>query len=114
LTEAIHGIGYVITDLDLDYVVLGETQSYVLDQITKAVQLVAQGAHFIATNPDPVGPTEHGLTPACGAMAALIERATGKSPFFRWQAEPPNDANGTQLPGRSLGKHGDGRRSDGH
>jgi NagD protein len=88
LTEAIHGIGYVITDLDPDYVVLGETHSYVLERITKAVQLVAQGAHFIATNPDPVGPTERGLAPACGAMAALIERATGKSPFFVGKPNP--------------------------
>lgn len=88
LTEAIHGIGYVITDLDPDYVILGETHSYVLERITKAVQLVAQGAHFIATNPDPVGPTERGLAPACGAMAALIERATGKSPFFVGKPNP--------------------------
>ncbi|MBN1640276.1 MAG: TIGR01457 family HAD-type hydrolase [Anaerolineae bacterium] len=88
LTEAIHGIGYVITELDPDYVVLGETHSYVLERITKAVQLVAAGAHFIATNPDPVGPTERGLAPACGAMAALIERATGKSPFFVGKPNP--------------------------
>lgn len=88
LTEAIHGIGYVITDLDPDYVVLGETHSYVLERITKAVRLVAAGAHFIATNPDPAGPTEAGLVPACGAMAALIEKAAGKSPFFVGKPNP--------------------------
>jgi NagD protein len=88
LTEAIHGIGYVITEHDPDYVVLGETHSYVLERITKAIRLVAQGAHFIATNPDPVGPTESGIVPACGAMAALIERATGRSPFFVGKPNP--------------------------
>jgi NagD protein len=88
LTEAIHNIGYVITDLDPDYVVLGETHSYVLEQITKAIRLVVQGAHFIATNPDPVGPSESGPVPACGAMAALIEKATGKSPFFVGKPNP--------------------------
>lgn len=82
LTTAIHGIGYVITDHDPDYVVLGETHSYSLEMITKAIRLIAAGAFFIATNPDPSGPTEAGLVPACGAMAALIESATGKSPFF--------------------------------
>ncbi len=41
-----------------------------------------EGSRFIATNPDASGPTEAGLVPACGAMAALIESATGKSPFF--------------------------------
>jgi NagD protein len=88
LTEAIHGIGYVITDHEPDYVVLGETHSYVLERITRAVRLVAEGAHFIATNPDPVGPSEGGIVPACGAMAALIEKATGKSPFFVGKPNP--------------------------
>ena len=88
LTEAVHGIGYVITDHEPDYVVLGETHSYVWEGITRAVRLVAKGARFIATNPDPVGPTEHGIAPACGAMAALIERATGKSPFFVGKPNP--------------------------
>jgi len=88
LTEAIHGIGYVITEHDPDYVVLGETHSYVLERITKGIRLVAAGAHFIATNPDPVGPTESGIVPACGAMAALIERATGKEPFFVGKPNP--------------------------
>jgi NagD protein len=88
LTEAIHGEGYVITEHEPDYVVLGETHSYVVEWITKAVRLVAQGAHFIATNPDPVGPTESGIVPACGAMAALIERATGVSAFFVGKPNP--------------------------
>jgi len=88
LTEAIHGIGYVITEHDPDYVVLGETHSYVLERITKGIRLVVAGAHFIATNPDPVGPTESGIVPACGAMAALIERATGKEPFFVGKPNP--------------------------
>jgi NagD protein len=88
LTEAIHGIGYVITEHDPDYVVLGETHSYVLERITRAIRLIAAGAHFIATNPDPVGPTESGIVPACGAMAALIEKATGKAPFFVGKPNP--------------------------
>jgi NagD protein len=88
LTEAIHHAGYVITDVDPDYVVLGETFAYNLDYITRAIRLVAQGAHFIATNPDPTGPTEHGIVPACGAMAALIEKASGRSPFFVGKPNP--------------------------
>lgn len=88
LTTAIHGVGYVITDHDPDYVILGETHSYSLEMITKAIRLIAAGAFFIATNPDPSGPTEAGLVPACGAMAALIESATGKSPFFVGKPNP--------------------------
>ena len=88
LTEAIHSIGYVITDRDPDYVVLGETDSYNLALISKAIRLVAAGAHFIATNPDASGPSEEGLVPACGAMAALIERASDVSPFFVGKPNP--------------------------
>jgi NagD protein len=88
LTEAIHSVGYVITDLDPDYVVLGETHAYNLELITKAIRLVAAGAHFIATNPDPSGPSERGVVPACGAMAALIEKASGFNPFFVGKPNP--------------------------
>jgi NagD protein len=88
LTSPIHEVGYVITDTNPDYVVLGETQSYNLEQITKAIRMVAEGAHFIATNPDPNGPGEGGIVPACGAMAALIERATGVAPFFVGKPNP--------------------------
>jgi NagD protein len=88
LTEAIHNTGYVITDMNPDYVVLGETHTYNLEMITKAVRLVAAGAHFIATNPDPSGPSEGGITPACGALAALIETASGASPFFVGKPNP--------------------------
>ena len=88
LTTAIHDAGYVITDTNPDYVVLGETLSYTMELITKAMRLVADGARFIATNPDPTGPSEAGITPACGAMAALIERATGVSPFFVGKPNP--------------------------
>jgi NagD protein len=88
LTEAIHSIGYVITDHDPDYVVLGETLTYNLEQITKAIRLIVNGAHFIATNPDPTGPAERGPVPACGAMAALVEKASGISPFFVGKPNP--------------------------
>lgn len=82
LTEAIHATGFIMTDIDPDFVILGETFSYNIDQITKAIRLITNGAKFIATNPDPSGPSESGLVPACGAMAALIEKASGISPFF--------------------------------
>jgi NagD protein len=88
LTEAIHEVGYVITDHDPDYVVLGETNSIDYEQITQAIRMVSAGAHFVATNPDPSGPGDDGLVPACGAMAAFIERASGVSPFFVGKPNP--------------------------
>jgi NagD protein len=85
LTTAIHDGGYVMTDVSPDYVVLGETHTYL---ITKAMRLVSEGASFVATNPDPAGVSEDGIVPACGAMAALIERATGVSPYFVGKPNP--------------------------
>ncbi len=83
LTEAIHNIGYIITDMNPDYVVLGETNAYNFQMIKKAIRLIHDdSARFIATNPDPSGPSEGGLIPACGAMAALIEKASGVAPLF--------------------------------
>jgi NagD protein len=88
LNIAIHEVGYVLTDTQPDYVVLGETYAYNLDRITRAIRLILAGAKFVATNPDPTGPTDEGIVPACGAMAALIETATGKAPFFLGKPNP--------------------------
>jgi NagD protein len=88
LNVAIHNIGYILTNEDPDFVVLGETFDYNFHQVTKAVRLILEGASFIATNPDPTGPSESGITPACGAMAALIEKASGRSPFYCGKPSP--------------------------
>ena len=88
LTEALHEVGYVLTEKNPDFVVLGETTSYSYGRITQAVRLIREGARFIATNPDPVGPGEGGLVPACGAIAALIETATGVKPYFIGKPNP--------------------------
>lgn len=88
LQVALHEVGYIQTEFDPDYVVLGETFNYNFAQITKAVRLINAGARFVATNPDATGPTDEGVVPACGAMAALIEKATGKAPFFVGKPNP--------------------------
>ncbi len=88
LTEALHDIGWILSDPSPEYVVLGETHSYSIDQISHAVRLLAGGAHFIATNPDASGPSEKGIEPACGAMAALMEKASGVAPFFVGKPNP--------------------------
>ncbi|MEV0649245.1 HAD-IIA family hydrolase [Phytomonospora sp. NPDC050363] len=88
LTTALHEIGYVLTDISPDYVILGETRSYSLGAITRAIRLVDAGARFIATNPDATGPSPEGIQPACGAVAALITKATGVEPYFVGKPNP--------------------------
>ena len=87
LTTAIHDVGYIITDLNPDYVVLGEG-NFNVEMLTKAIRFVAEGAHFVATNPDPGGPSEDGFVPACGAIAAFIEKASGVSAYFVGKPNP--------------------------
>src|SRR5882724_6898309 len=60
LTTALYTSGYTMTDRDPDYVVLGETRTYSFERITQAIRLIANGARFIATNPDPTGPSTRG------------------------------------------------------
>lgn len=88
LITALHDIGYVMTDRDPDYVVLGETRTYSFEMITKAIRLIEGGARFIATNPDPSGPSPEGTLPACGSVASLISTATGRVPYFIGKPNP--------------------------
>jgi NagD protein len=88
LTTALHDIGYVLTDADPDYVVLGETRTYSFEAVTTAIRLIRAGARFVATNPDPVGPSSEGVLPATGSVAALITRATGVEPYFVGKPNP--------------------------
>lgn len=88
LTTALHEVGYVLTDRDPDYVVLGETRTYSFSSITRAVRLLDAGARFIATNPDATGPSQEGSLPATGSVAALITRASGATPYFVGKPNP--------------------------
>ncbi|HEX2503567.1 MAG TPA: HAD-IIA family hydrolase [Miltoncostaeaceae bacterium] len=88
LTTALHQAGYTLTEHSPDYVVLGETRSYSFERIARAIQLIAAGARFIATNPDPTGPSPDGLLPATGSVAALISKATRVDPYFVGKPNP--------------------------
>jgi NagD protein len=88
LTTALYSSGYTMTDRSPDYVVLGETRTYSFERITSAIRLILNGARFIATNPDPTGPSADGALPATGAVAALITRATGVDPYYVGKPNP--------------------------
>jgi NagD protein len=88
LTTALHQAGYTLTERAPDYVVLGETRTYSFERITHAIRLIVNGARFIATNPDPTGPSQDGPLPATGSVAALISHATGVQPYFVGKPNP--------------------------
>ncbi len=83
-----HDIGYVLSDRDPDFVVLGETRTYSFEAITKAIRLIDRGARFIATNPDSIGPSPQGNLPATGSVAAMIQHATGQAAYFIGKPNP--------------------------
>ncbi|MES1246730.1 MAG: HAD-IIA family hydrolase [Actinomycetota bacterium] len=88
LLTALHQVGYTLTEREPDYVVLGETRTYSFERIAQAIRLIAGGARFIATNPDPTGPTPDGPLPATGSVAALVSKATGVDPYFVGKPNP--------------------------
>lgn len=88
LTTALHEVGYIQTDVDPDYVVLGESRTFSFESLTKAIRLINNGARFIATNPDATGPSAEGVLPATGSVAALITKATGRDPYIVGKPNP--------------------------
>ena len=82
LFNALYDVGITMNEVNPDYVIVGETSNYNFESICKAVRLVLAGARLIATNPDMTGPSEDGLVPACRALVAPIELATGRSAYF--------------------------------
>ena len=71
-----------------DYVILAETDVYDYEKIIEATWLIQEGAKFIATNQDVTGPNRRGPIPACGALVAPIEKATGVFPYFLGKPNP--------------------------
>ena len=88
LTTALHQVGFILTDTDPDFVVLGETRTYSFEAITEAIRHLEKGARFIATNPDVTGPSPEGPLPATGSVAALMTKATGVEPYFVGKPNP--------------------------
>jgi NagD protein len=88
ITTALHEAGFIMTENDPDYVVVGETRTYSFEAITRAIRLIGAGARFIITNPDATGPSAEGPLPATGAVAALITKATGREPYVVGKPNP--------------------------
>jgi NagD protein len=88
LINALHDAGFYIDQVNPMYVVVGESSTYNFEQISMAVQLVLGGAKLIGTNSDITGPSEKGVVPACKALVAPIEMATGRQAYFIGKPNP--------------------------
>lgn len=88
LTTALHEMGWILTEADPDFVVLGETRTYSFEALTTACNLIRRGSRFIATNPDLTGPGPNGVIPATGSVAAMITAVTGRAPYYVGKPNP--------------------------
>ena len=97
LLNALYDAGITMNDVNPDYVVVGEGKAYSLDTLTRATNLVMKGAKLIGANSDVSGPIEDGIAPACKALTAPIEMATGKQAYFCGKPNPLMMRTGLRL-----------------
>jgi HAD superfamily hydrolase (TIGR01450 family) len=64
-----------------DAVVSGLDPTFTYLRLVAAADCIRAGARYIATNRDPVYPTERGLRPGAGSIAAALEATTGVTPL---------------------------------
>jgi NagD protein len=81
ITTCLHNEGLILADTDVDFVCLSETRDFSYEQITRAIQLIDQGAKFICTNSDTHGVSREGLVPSTGAIANFITSVVKKKPY---------------------------------
>ena len=101
LQNALHDAGIGQNDINPDYVIIGETRNYTYDAILRATTHVLNGAKLIGTNSDITGPSEDGLIPACKALVAPVEIATGHAAYFVGKPNPLMMRTGLRM----LGVH---------
>lgn len=99
LLNALYDAGIMMNDVNPDYVIIGETKNYNYQNILRAVKLIYSGAKLIGTNPDLTGPTEEGIVPACRALVAPVELATGKLAYYIGKPNPFMMRNGKRILG---------------
>jgi len=80
LVEELKRAGHIISEQDADYVVAGLDREFTYKKLTRALDLIMNGAGFIATNNDIMLPTEHGFLPGAGSIVAAIQAASGVVP----------------------------------
>ena len=71
LIHALYSVGYTTNNVNPDYVVVGDTNSYNFEKIEMAVNLVLKGARLIGTNPDISGPVETGISRFLQCLSAF-------------------------------------------
>jgi len=80
--------GFMLTDEEAAYVVVGWDRQLTWSKLATAALLIYEGAAFVGTNPDPNYPIERGPVPGNGAQLAALQTATGVTPLVVGKPEP--------------------------
>ena len=81
----------IVTDVvdDIFGVIISNDTELSFKKLDDVSRLLTKGVDaYIATNPDWVCPTAYGYVPDCGCFAEMLQRATGKSPYFIGKPRP--------------------------
>ncbi|MHA0855284.1 TIGR01457 family HAD-type hydrolase [Paenibacillus sp. CMAA1364] len=82
LRQALIEAGLQIVEDNPRYVVQGIDRNFTYETLSSAVRWIRDGAKYIVTNPDLLLPSDHGLIPGAGTIAAAIEAGTGVKPVI--------------------------------
>ena len=79
---------YYFDDKNPRFVVQGGDFNLTYETVKRACLLIRAGAKFVATNADPLFPSEEGLIPGAGSIGALLEVSSGQKPLVIGKPEP--------------------------
>ncbi len=87
-----------------DAVVVGLDPQFTYQKLAVAVDCVHHGARFVATNRDPVFPTEHGTRPGAGSIVAAVEAGSQVVPVSIGKPAPLLLELAIRAAGQGLGR----------
>jgi NagD protein len=88
LIVALQEAGIAFDSIKPDFVVVGEGRVLNFELVEKAMRFLAKGSRLVATNPDTWCPTDAGPRPGTGALAALLESASGQRAYYLGKPNP--------------------------
>lgn len=86
--RAVLRAGYALVWEKPAAVVVGLDRRLTYRKLAQATAALVRGVPFIASNPDPMLPTEDAVLPGAGALVAALRYATGREPVVIGKPEP--------------------------
>jgi 4-nitrophenyl phosphatase len=88
LRRAVVNAGFDLSWGHAAAVVVGLDRRVTYKKLALALAALNRGAAFVATNPDPMLPTETGLLPGAGSIVAALRFASGREPVVIGKPDP--------------------------